>query len=166
MTRKPTAQTDASESGEERSTPFGFLIHEAARSLTAAYETRLKPMGLTRSQWRAILYTSRSPGISQTDLAEMLGVGRMSVTAAVDKLEQKGYLRRLSDPDDRRSNKLYLTEAAEKMVPDMRETGRALLEELLVGIDERTQKAVVKALHQIRDNAVAICEAEQSNGKR
>ena len=64
---------------------LGSLVHDVARSLTAAFDVHLKPLDLTRSQWRAIICVAWSPGISQAGLADRLSVGRMSVTVVVDK---------------------------------------------------------------------------------
>ena len=65
---------------EEMDTGFGFLVHDVARQLTGVLDRRLNRYGLTRSHWRAVLYIWRTPGISQTELSEILDLSRMRVT--------------------------------------------------------------------------------------
>ena len=134
---------------------FGHLIHDVARAVSAAYESRLKPVGLTRSQWQALLCAAREPGISQTTLARQLRVGTMSVTNAVDKLEKKGLLNRVVDEKDRRSKSLFLTNSALQMMPSLEAEGRVVLEELLEGIDECTRSTVLRALYRSCSTASA-----------
>jgi hypothetical protein len=36
---------------EDYENNFGFLIHDVARLMRTAHDRRMKPLGLTRSQW-------------------------------------------------------------------------------------------------------------------
>ncbi len=65
---------------------MGFLLNDLSKMITQIWDARMKHVDLTRSQWRAIGHVSRSPGITQIDLAEALGVGRMAVTGIIDRL--------------------------------------------------------------------------------
>ena len=141
---------------DARESSFGFLVHDVARSLTTAFDCYLKPLGLTRSQWRAIIYVARSPGISQVELADQLSVGRMAVTGVVDKLQTKGYLRRVPDDVDRRLNRIYLTESAEALLPTISEAAEKLFEELLTDVPIEDQQVVLKALDCIKRNAERV----------
>jgi len=49
-------------------------------------------------------------GLRASDLATLAGMTKQSMGALVDDLEQKGYVERRSDPEDRRSKRVYLTE--------------------------------------------------------
>ena len=47
-----------------------------------------------------------NPNLSIGPLAEALGIYKPAVTRAVDKLQEMGLVRRVTDPDDRRKVKL------------------------------------------------------------
>jgi len=49
-------------------------------------------------------------GIRMTDLAQNVFMSKPGLTAVADRLEQRGLLRRMSDPEDRRAIRLTLTD--------------------------------------------------------
>jgi DNA-binding MarR family transcriptional regulator len=55
-----------------------------------------------------------NPGLSQSDLADRLGIERARLVRVLDKLEKRGLTRRLASPSDRRSHALRLTPAGQK----------------------------------------------------
>jgi DNA-binding MarR family transcriptional regulator len=77
----------------------------------------------------------------------------MSVTVVIDKLQDKGYLRRVNDEDDRRLNRIHLTPSAEALLPALRDAGERWLEDLLVDVPIEDQQVVVRALGAIRRSA-------------
>jgi DNA-binding MarR family transcriptional regulator len=59
----------------------------------------------------AVLYVIREGAAFPSDLARQLRISPAVVTGLLDRLEQRGYLRRLADPSDRRRLRLGLTDA-------------------------------------------------------
>ena len=102
----------------------------------------MKHADLTRSQWRAIGHVSRTPGITQIDLSEALGVGRMAVTGIIDRLEKKNLLTRKADGTDRRVKRVYCTAKAKKLLPSMQDVGDLVLEDM-------TAKLAAKLAYEI-----------------
>src|SRR3546814_5342726 len=49
---------------------FVFVIEEVPRKLRRLFDASMARFGLTRTQWRALVYIYRTPGITQTDLAK------------------------------------------------------------------------------------------------
>src|SRR5687767_15536469 len=68
---------------------IGFLISDVARLMRASFDRRVRRIGLTRSQWLVLSLLYRRPGISQTELAEMLEVERATAGRMIDRLEAK-----------------------------------------------------------------------------
>ncbi len=88
---------------------IGFLISDVARLLRTAFDRRVRRLGLTRSQWLVINRLHRHPGVTQSELAEMLEVEKATAGRMVDRMEQRGWVVRRADATDRRVNRLYLT---------------------------------------------------------
>ena len=64
-----------------------------------------------------ILATLRfSEGVTQQELAERLLVTKGNVCGVLDRLERLNWVQRRSDPEDRRTNRLYLTPTGKKKV--------------------------------------------------
>src|SRR5690349_3213610 len=92
---------------------IGFLISDVARLMRASFDRRVRAIGLTRAQWQVLVRLHRRPGITQSELAELLEVERATAGRLVDRLERKHWVERRPDANDRRINRLHLTAEAE-----------------------------------------------------
>lgn len=71
------------------------------------------------TQLSYILQVVRNPGLSQDALAKSLFVNKSSVTRQINSLEKAGYVRRETDEEDRRAKKIYPTERALAIYPEI-----------------------------------------------
>nr|WP_083905490.1 MarR family transcriptional regulator [Nocardia transvalensis] len=74
--------------------------------LTAA---ELEPLGIGPQQWAALNCLDEQAGLSQREVAELLGVDRTTMVALIDHLQKQGWVERHPRPDDRRKNDVRLT---------------------------------------------------------
>lgn len=82
--------------------------------LDHAHQTLLAEHGLTPSQFDVLSHLAAEPGMSQTELAGRLLVTKGNVAGLIDRLERSGLVERCPDPDDRRSNRLHITESGRR----------------------------------------------------
>ena len=71
-----------------------FVMEEVTRRLRRIFDTSVEQFGLTRTQWRALAYLYRTPGMTQTELARELELERASVGQAIDRLEELSLVER------------------------------------------------------------------------
>ncbi len=71
--------------------------------------------GVNRTDARCLDIIEQFGPIAAGRLAEMAGLTTGSVTAVIDRLVAKGYLRRVADPGDRRRVMVELTEELEQL---------------------------------------------------
>ncbi len=71
--------------------------------------------GVNRTDARCLDIVEQFGPITAGRLAEMAGLTTGSVTAVIDRLVAKGYLRRVADPADRRRVMVELTEELEQL---------------------------------------------------
>ncbi|OIJ27974.1 MarR family winged helix-turn-helix transcriptional regulator [Nocardioides luteus] len=95
----------------ELSEQLCFSLYTAQRLVTAAYRPILDALGLTYSQYVAMLVLWESSPISTGELGEQLGLDYGTVTPLVKRLEAAGLITREKHPDDQRSVRLRLTDA-------------------------------------------------------
>jgi len=94
----------------------------------------LKGVGLRVPEWRVLasLYARRR--CSMSDLADLATIDRTTLTRTVDRMQQAGWVTRLSDSDDMRVTRLALTAAGERMFariwPTVERLNRAAVAEL------------------------------------
>jgi DNA-binding MarR family transcriptional regulator len=88
-----------------------FLLAQIGAHAAAEFAERIGEHGLTPPQAGILGLLRARPGISQQELAEVLGMLPSRVVAFVDELESAGYVERVRDDTDRRRNSLQLTAA-------------------------------------------------------
>ena len=110
-----------------------FLMADASRLFRRAFETRIRAYGITGPQWRMLAVLVRHPGATQAAVAEMLEVEPITLSRMVDRLTEAGLVVRRPVEGDRRANALELTDKAEPLLAQMRETVEALTAETLEG---------------------------------
>jgi DNA-binding MarR family transcriptional regulator len=77
-------------------------------------EAAARGLGVNRTDARCLDIVERFGPVSAGELAAEAGLTTGAVTAVIDRLVGKGYLRRVADPDDRRRVLVELTEELER----------------------------------------------------
>lgn len=129
---------------------FGFLIHDVARLMRVAYDRRMKPLGLTRSQWWVLNNLFFHQGINQTNLAKLLDIERATLGRLLDRLESKDWIYRKPDPDDRRVNRVYLSDSAGPIMQTMRREAKLTLEQSLSCLNAAEQAQMFDMLNRMK----------------
>ncbi len=132
-----------------------FLIDDVARLLRNAYDRRVRPLGLTRSQWWVLAHLVRRDGVTQTELAEVLEVGKAALGNLLDRLEEKRWVERRPDPRDKRARRVYLSPAAGDVLDAMWGAGRELHHAVAVGMSQAEVDRLVELLLIAKDNLSA-----------
>ncbi len=131
---------------------LALLISDSARLLRRRFDARARCLGVSRAQWQTLFALQRNEGINQAGLAEALDVETITVGRMVDRLEEAGLVERRADPADRRAWRLHLTVAAHPVLEQLRGIGDAAMAEVLTGISDSDQAALIDILARIRNN--------------
>jgi DNA-binding MarR family transcriptional regulator len=129
-----------------------FLLEEVTRRLRRSFDTSVEQFGLTRTQWRALAYLYRTPGMTQTELAMELDLERASVGHAIDRLEELTLVERRSAKSDRRVWHIHLMPAAVELLPKLRAEVDAVYGRLLAGIESKELDRLSATLATLQDN--------------
>ena len=80
----------------------------------------LRPLSINRSQMSILLLLSGSDGLSQAEINEHLLFNKASITKMLSGLEKSGYVTRSRGKQDKRINKVFLTEKGKDTLPHIR----------------------------------------------
>ena len=86
-------------------------LEEAYRRLEHVYEHLIAPIGVSVLEWYALRALYAEDGATASHLAQAVCRHPSSMTALLDRMEEKGLVLREIDPHDRRSVHVHLTEA-------------------------------------------------------
>ncbi|MEV1332948.1 MarR family transcriptional regulator [Micromonospora costi] len=116
---------------------------ELSTAVVLFHEAIARRLGLNAAEHKALGVIARSGPMPTGALAPELGVGITAVTGIVDRLERAGYVRRESDPADRRRKLLV---ADRSRVPDLggifADLGREM-SAFMTKYDEREMAAII-----------------------
>lgn len=137
-------------------TPLGrnleFLISDVARLMTREYDRKVRDLNLTRSQWWVLVFLIRYDGHNQTELADVLDIGKVALGGLLDRLEAKGWVERRPDATDRRAKRVYLTEQVKPLIREMQERGKEVHRQLTSGMARDDQDRLVALLQDAKAN--------------
>jgi DNA-binding MarR family transcriptional regulator len=130
-----------------------FEIGETAHVLRKAFDRLAVGLGVTRAQWKVLFRLTRTPGLRQVELAEMLELEPITLCRIVDRLEEARLVERVRDPDDRRAWRLHVTAEAQPLVEKLQGVGAELVEHAFSGIDPKDIEITRRVLAQAREQA-------------
>ena len=118
-------------------------VQQLSRRLRHGARHRLAPLGLTPGQGRALSVLQRTGGpLRMAELAEALRVVPRSATGVVE-----------TDPADRRSVLVSLTDAGRGTLDELTEARRQTAEELFGSLDPAEQRRLLALLTRVDEAA-------------
>ncbi len=130
-----------------------FEIGETAHALRKAFDRLAVGLGVTRAQWKTLFKLTRTPGLRQVELADMLDLEPITLCRIIDRLEEAGLVERTRDPEDRRAWRLHVTAQAQPLIEKLHAVGAKLVEQAFAGIDPKDIEITRKVLARTRENA-------------
>src|SRR5262249_41281729 len=137
----------------ERSAPrlahfLGFAIYSANLAYGRAYKPILEQLGLTYTQYIAIVALWEQDNQTVGGLGEKLFLESNTLTPILKKLEEMGYVRRQRDPKDERQVMVSLTDAGRRL----REKGLTMNLVEASGLPPDEFEKVQKTVVRLRNN--------------
>jgi DNA-binding MarR family transcriptional regulator len=142
-------------------TGHATVTDRVQRALAAADLPPLSWFELLRAVKRS---PTGRPRISE--LAEWLTLSRGGITKLVDRLEEAGYLDRISCPEDRRSLQAELTPSGARMLREMQAVYEAEVERHLSALTAEEAQLVACALQKVTDSTCDAAATERASGVR
>ena len=99
--------------------PLGLIVSIIHRTRMMYLNDNVRDMDITPGQFPFIMVLSTEEGITQEELAAHFHIDKGTVARALRKLEDKDYLFRKVDSENRRRYLIYLTEKGKSTVPQI-----------------------------------------------
>lgn len=115
-------------------------------------EHRLQETGVFRGQHHLLMCIARNPNLTQKELAAHQNVSTAAVAVSLKKLEKGGYVSRMIDEKDNRSNKIQITEKGLSVVRQSIHIFQEMEEEILTGFTEDEKKQFLSFLIRSGEN--------------
>ena len=115
---------------------------------------RLKDLGLSQASWVAVAAIARQPQpLSQSELAQELGVESPTIVPLINRLVALGLVERVTTASDKRKRLLVATEQGMALYEQVKTVADDLREEILTAITpqerEQTQRVLEKLLREV-----------------
>jgi DNA-binding MarR family transcriptional regulator len=129
----------------------GHLIRRLHQQSTHIFVQRTQAAGfdLTPVQFAALDAIHAHPATDQARVAEMIAYDRATIGGVIDRLEQKGWIRRVVSERDRRARELSLTAAGKRVRSELLPIVENLQDEILQPLSGADRACFLKLARQI-----------------
>ena len=127
MTKQKSAEKDEFDLREF----LPFLLNQAAEECSLEFQRIYKNRyGMLRTEWRVLFHLGIYGEMTARDIGSRAKIHKTKISRAVRRLEQRRYLQRLRDQNDRRIERLSLTTSGQVVYRELRGIARDYDEEL------------------------------------
>ena len=130
---------------------MAFLLSQLGHRSASVFADLIASVDLTPPHAGILRAIASESGRSQQALSGQLGLLPSRVVAYVDELEDRGYVERRRNPDDRRLHALYLTASGKKLMSKIGELGRQHERLMTAGLDTDQRDTLRRLLSAVAE---------------
>ena len=108
-----------------------FLLGKAYQKAHSDFNRRLRPYGLTNMQHLVLEGLWYQPGMTATELSKLLILDKATLSGVLDRMVETGWIVKSPDPGDRRVQRIYPSEEADRLKPELIEKRKEANQEIL-----------------------------------
>jgi MarR family transcriptional regulator for hemolysin len=137
---------------QPRVEPIGRQLARTAKLLSRAFDEELALAGGSLPTWLILLSLKSRSWRTQRELAEALGIEGPTLTHHLAGLERAGLVARSRDPDNRRVQRVELTEAGDAAFHRLRRAASRFDQRLRSGLDDDEVQRLREFLARLLSN--------------
>lgn len=128
-----------------------ILIKKAALEIEKLSNPILAPYELTNTQYKIMmmLYRNQDKSIRQADIEERFSMTNPTVTGIIQNLEKKNLVKRVQNPNDKRSKLVVLTDKAISMREEIDALGEILEAQVTENLTKEECRQLITLLKKI-----------------
>jgi DNA-binding MarR family transcriptional regulator len=134
--------TVSSDPASDHPDSVAFLLAQLGHHAATLFAEQVATIELSPPHAGILRAIAAEPGRSQQALSAQLGMLPSRVVVYVDELEQRGYVERRRNPDDRRLHALYLTPAGKRLLRKLSKLARQHELRLTAALDPEQYSAL------------------------
>lgn len=127
----------------------GYLARQIYRISSAIFTEELSTTGITGMQYGVLHVVDLNPGIEQNGVCDALHVDRSTLGSVIDRLEEKGWIRRGPHASDHRANALTLTAEGKSVAVEARRAERRAAARMLEMFEPSEQELFTSLLQRL-----------------
>ncbi|MCU7552087.1 MarR family transcriptional regulator [Chitinophagaceae bacterium LB-8] len=133
---------------------YSFITGKASIAIARRLQKKFNAHGLnlTIEQWSVLYHLWKEDGKSQQELCNATFRDKPSITRLVDNLERSGLVKRVPSENDKRINKIHLTEHALLLHEQTMLLAEETLKEALEGVPAEQIDLCKEVLQKVYDN--------------
>ena len=125
------------------------LLAQASQLISTEFHAIVQANGLSVLEWRVLATLADSGPITIGQLAQQSVSKQPTVTRLLDRMEQQGYVERLSAAKDRRLTLVRMTRAGDKMIAGLIHKAHAHEASVLEPFGAKRSKELKKVLREL-----------------
>jgi len=134
---------------------IGFLLWDANRAMNREFSDRIARHGVSLGLWPFLRTLWEGDGITQRELSEKVRMKGPTTVAALNKLEDRGLVRREGDKKDARKINVFLTPDGRKVYRKVIPEVEAVNTQCLTDLSAEEQAEFKNMIRRIRNNITA-----------
>ena len=131
---------------------IGLLIARVALIHRARVSEYLSGLHLYVGQEMLLKCLWNQDGLSQKEIADLMGIQAATATRMVIRMERSGFVERKTDPEDQRVSHVYLTNLGRSLQSAVEEGWIAIEQQILEGFSLEERRLLRRYLEQIYKN--------------
>jgi len=136
--------------------PVGRHLVFTAKAIRDAFEDMLRASGASLGVWVVLNALSEQDVVSQKDLATHAHLDGATITHHIDRLEQRGLVRRAMDPADRRVRRIEATPEGVLLHEQLVAAAQEFERTVFAGVTEPERERLRKVLDRIDSNLLLL----------
>ncbi len=135
-------QSPPLESWQQNLAPYnmGYRIKLLSQLIGRKFTDRLEPFGLTPFHWLVLCCLWQEDGLPTSSIGDKLKQVGGTLTGVLDRMEERGLVRRERDTHDRRIWRIWLTDAGRELQSVLPPIASAVRDEAMGGISLADQE--------------------------
>lgn len=131
---------------------LGYRIKLLSMLLGRTFQERLEPFGLTTFHWVVLCCLWEEDGLATSSIGERLQQVGGTLTGVLDRMEERGLVRRERDTRDRRIWRIWLTEAGKELETVLPPIAREIREQAMAGMSTAERELFSELVDQAISN--------------
>src|SRR5215469_10078987 len=154
MSRRELSRAEARSAAQPEPAGLGVgqLMGRARASLLTSLDAELERFGLNSTQYVVLKHLGEGAAHTAADLCRLNRYDTGAMTRILDRLEEKGLVRRERGREDRRVVFLRLAAPGRSLLPRLMAVGARVVEAHLAGFSGNEIEALKAYLHRMIDN--------------